>query len=304
MMALSAELKERLSAQVRQRNVFQTILSDDYRQYLNRVEIRESWIDTQEGKTHVYIIRAKSCTRHCPVYVNIHGGGFVRPHSERNIIFCAKMAHMIDGVAIDLDYRLAPEYPYPAAFNEAYDTVKWVFDHADELKIDPARVIVGGDSAGGNLTVGVTMKAQQTGDFRILLQMLYYPAIDMVTPPEDKPEAETSMIDPERMRAFNQLYLNGDEEAARSPFVSMAFAPLDMLRGLPDMLLITAGLDNLRFEAEAFAHRLAEAGVKVTHRRFEKSHHSFIMNCLDEWEEAQALIAMTMLRVTRKMTDD
>jgi acetyl esterase len=299
-MALSQEEKQQLSMQVRSKSLVDPVLSMEYRQFLDRVTVEDTQIDTREGKTHIFIIRAKNRTKYCPVYINIHGGGFVRPHGERNIIFCAKFADRMRGIVVDLDYRLAPEYPYPAAFHEAYDTVQWVFDQAQMLDIDPLKVIVGGDSAGGNLTAAVAIRAQETGDFRICLQMLYYPATDMLTPPEDKPEADISMINPQRSRAFNRLYLDDDQEAAQSPYVSMKFAPEQMLHGLPEMLLITAGKDNMRFEAEEYAMRLVATGVPVTIRRFLNSRHSFLVNCIDEWEEGQELIAKALLQVANQ----
>lgn len=298
-MALSNTEKELLSTQVREKTLFEPVLTPEYLRHLEAVEIEDTEIETREGQTHVFIIRSRSRQPGCPVYVYFHGGGFVRPHGTRNIAFGAMVANTINGICLDVDYRLAPEYPYPVAFHEAYDTVKWVFDHAGQLGIDPTRVIVGGDSAGGNLTAAVAIRAGETGDFRLRMQMLFYPVVDSVTQPGDKPEAALSAIPVDRLRAFNRLYLNDDEAAARSPYVSMLFAPDALLQDLPEMLLITAGKDNLRFEADQYAARLASFGVPVTSHCCPESRHSFVINCIDEWIEAHQLIVQTLLRVVQ-----
>ncbi len=299
-MALTPEEKSQLARQVREKTLVEPVLTPEYRRSLDLVDIEDTGIETREGRTHIYIIRAHGRPANCSVYINFHGGGFVRGHGPRNLAFCARMAASIAGIVVDVDYRLAPEYPYPAAVNEAYDTVRWVFANAGALGIDPDLVTVGGDSAGGNLTLATALRAGQTGDFQIRHILIYYPAVDMATPAREKPEWELNIIAPERMNAFNRCYLDDDAEAARSPYVSMLYAPDDMLARLPDTLLITAGKDNLRFEAEALAARMVAAGVTVTMRRFLESRHSFIINCIDEWEAAQALIIETLQNATRQ----
>jgi acetyl esterase len=293
-MSLTGQEKVRLAKLVRETNVVEVTMPDDYIGYLEEAECEESWINTSEGKTHIFIVKSKNREKNCPVYINFHGGGFARPYGKRNTVFCARVASAMKGIAIDVDYKLAPEYPFPAAFNEAYDVAKWVFKNIELLGGDPNRVSMGGDSAGGNLTAAVALKANQTKEFRLRMQIIIYGAMDFVTDPADKPEARVNLIPIERCRAFTSLYTDDIEEVVKSPYVSMRFAPIEMLYGLPDALLITAGHDNFRFEAEEYASRMISAGVKVTAKRFLNSNHGFVINCNAEWEEAQQLIINTL----------
>lgn len=284
------EEKQRRANIVRTKNVIEQQISPEYREYLNKVVVSEEYLELKGEKTHFFLVRAKNCKSLCPAFINLHGGGFVRPHEERDIIFSAMLADGIGGLGLDLDYKLAPEYPFPVAFNETYATVQWFFSHAEELDIDPTRIFIIGHSAGGNLATAIAIKANQTKDFQLSFQILDYIPTDLVTDPAEKPEAAASKISPERGRIFNELYTDGDTNVARSPYASMAFAPKDMLNGLPPAVVITAGKDNLRFEAEQYANNLIDAGITVVSRRFLSSKHGFVILCHDQWKEAQQFI--------------
>lgn len=287
---MTQEEKLALATKVRTKSMFEPEFSDSYLKNLEKVEIEEQNILTREGLTHIFILKAKERTENCPVYINIHGGGYVRGHEHRETIFSSRIVSDIKGIGIDIDYRLAPEYPFPVAFNESYDVVKWVFDNAVMLGIDSRKVIVGGHSAGGNLTAAIAMKAQETGDFHMLLQIMNYPATDNVTDPAKRQGAAENVLPPDRIRTFMTLYTDDNQETANSPYVSMLFAPDSLLQGLPDALIITAGRDSFRFEGEQYGARLVANGVVVTEKRFLNSNHGFLTYCKDEWNEAQLLI--------------
>jgi acetyl esterase len=193
-----------------------------------------------------------------------------------------------------VDYSLAPEYPFPAAFNECYDVCRWVFERAPAWDADPKRISLGGHSAGGNLTAAVALKANQTKDFRLCLQFMDYAALEISYKVPEKPESESGPVPYERGRMFTLCYTGGDEKIADNPFCSPLLAPDEMLKGLPEALVISGGLDGLRFQDETYAMRLAAAGIKVTVKRFLNSKHGFVVHRDDEWEEAKKLIIQVL----------
>lgn len=288
---MTREEKLQLAEKVRSSSKVEPRTPDCYLKCREQVEVQETQIPTSEGDCHVYFVRPKEQTEILPLYINIHGGGFVRYHYPRDVFFCSRMVCETNCMAIDVDYKLAPEYPYPIAFHECYDVVKWAVDHAEELKIDPNRIVVGGHSSGATLTAALVLKANATKEFHIRMQILDYPPMDVYTDPADKVVGGDAIISVERARAFNALYV--DPERANEPYASPVFADKEMMIGLPETLVITAGKDMLRFEGNQYVEKLREAGVEVTAQEFANSNHGFTVNCADEYEEAQELyIAM------------
>jgi len=263
----------------------------EYEEYLNQADHEETTVETREGETIVHILKAKNIEKPCTVHINVHGGGFVIGHAERDIIFCSKLASLTGGIVVDIDYRLAPEHKFPCAFNEVYDVTAWVFKNIDSVGGDKNRVSIGGYSAGANLAAAVTLRAKQTKDFRLALQVLGYAVTDVITDPDDKPKIPgASFPAPERCRAFNRLYTGGERAKAESPFASISLATDEMLEGLPDTLAIIAGSDVLRPEFETYVSRLVHNGVTVTAKCFLDSVHGFAISCTGEWEDAQNMI--------------
>ena len=289
-MSLTQEEKTKMAEHLRGTNVAHEHITDEYRKNLDLARREETEVPTSAGTSKCYVFTAKNRIPNCPVHINVHGGGFVRPHMVRDEIYSARVADAIRGIVVDVDYRLAPEYPFPTAFDECYDICKWVFSQAGAWDADTKRISMGGHSAGGNLTAAVALKANKTKDFRLCLQVLDYAAFDMVTDPADKPEAASNLIPVERGRAFFRAYTDGDESVARNPYCSPSVASDEMMKGLPEALVISAGKDNFRFENADYAARLVANGVTVTAKCFLDSSHGFIIHCTGEWEEAQDLI--------------
>lgn len=262
--------------------------TDEYLGFQNMVERELKELENSEGKTPVHIIKAKNRDKKAPVHLYLHGGGFVLGHGDRDIYFCSRLAAQTRSIVVDIDYKLAPEYRYPSAFNESYAVARWVFDNIEDLGGDPEKVTINGYSAGGNLAAAVALKAVQTGDFQLRMLLMNYAIIDLVTDPGEKGPGEGSVL-VERGRFFNRLYTGGDSDIAKSPYVSMRFAPEEALSRLPETVIVTAGNDSLRFECEEFATHLIELGVKVTGKRFVESAHGFTINCMDQWNEAQTM---------------
>ena len=285
--AWTAEQRRAAAERIRGSNLVETRLTPELEADVGLCRVEERLIPTRAGQTRVVIVTPKTpASALRPVFLNIHGGGFVRPWQHRDTVFCTHLATRLDAVVVDLDYRLAPEHPFPMALHETYDTALWVLANAADLGADPARLVIGGHSAGGNLTAAVCLMAQESGAFRPLGQVMSYPFLDGVRPVEQKLEPH-SIFPPERLRAFNVLYA-GVPEALQNPLLSPVMAPPAMLSGLPPALILTAGLDPLRHEARRYAAMLIEAGVDVSVRHYADADHGFLIACHSRFAEARA----------------
>lgn len=287
---MTQEEKVKLAEQIRSSNFTDPTFDSAYTDYLNRVERKEILVPTSQGPSKVYLIRPHTLPERPGVLINIHGGGFVRPHMPCNTYFCAKMAVEAGVIVLDLDYRLAPEYPYPVAFLECYDVIRWTYAQLPAWGADSENVILCGHSAGASLTISIAMKARLTGDFQLRKEILDFGAFDMATDPAQKKGIDVSVLSIERMRAFNLLYTDNDTRVLYSPYVSATYAPDELFLGLPETVVITAGKDPFRFEAEELAGRLVAQGVRVTVQRFLDSNHGFTVHCTGGWRAAQELI--------------
>lgn len=287
--ALSQDGRLRLAQHLRSTNLVETAMTPEMEADLDLCTVEERFVPTRAGDTHVLIVVPKTPTAGArPLFVNIHGGGFVRGYQRRDTIFCAHLASRLDAVVIDLDYRLAPEHPFPTALHEGYDVTAWAFAHAATLGADPGRIAVGGHSAGGNLAAGICLMARASGAFRPAGQLMSYPFLDGVTPPEDKLEPQ-SIFPAARLRAFNVLYA-GIEANLHDPLLSPVLAPPAALAGLPPALILTAGRDPLRHEARRYAAMLIDAGCDVSVRHYADADHGFLIAGQSRFREARAAI--------------
>jgi acetyl esterase len=208
-----------------------------------------------------------------PGLVFFHGGGWVIGDLESHDVVCRKLAHEGELIVISIDYRLAPEHKFPAAVDDAIAATKWISENAKQLGIDAARLMVGGDSAGGNLAAVVTLSARDGNGPAISGQVLIYPATDFSMKHPSHSEPETSILLTHTViRWFRDHYLNNPADAAdwrASP------ARAKSLAGLPPAYVLTAGADPLRDEGFEYAERLKAAGVAVTFRTFPGQFHGF-----------------------------
>ncbi len=208
-----------------------------------------------------------------PCLVFFHGGGWVIGNLDSHDVVCRKLADEGQCMVIAVDYRLAPEHKFPAAVHDAIAATNWIAGHAKELGIDASRLIVGGDSAGGNLAAVVAMSARDGNGPAIAGQVLIYPATDFTMMHPSHREPETSLLLTHSViRWFRDHYLNGPadiDDWRASP------ARAKTLAGLPPAYVLTAGADPLRDEGDEYARRLKEAGVPVTYRTFPGQFHGF-----------------------------
>ena len=235
-----------------------------------------------------YISAAKDREPDCPVFVNMHGGGFVFLQNQDDDLFCARVAAEIRGIVVDIDYASSIDHPYPVAFDQSYEVMRWVFSKCAEWNASPKKVSMGGHSAGGCLAAAIALKAAATGDFQVCLQVLDYAALDNYAPFASENGAE-------RSRAFSLLYADGDKERLKHPYVSPAFAGNERIKGQPRTLIINAQNCPFCEVNEAYGMRLIQAGTEVTMKRFSGSRHGFTVRLVDEWPEAQELIIREIL---------
>jgi len=209
-----------------------------------------------------------------PCLLYFHGGGWVVCDLDTHDVVCRSIARGAGAVVVAVDYRLAPEHKFPAAVEDCYAATCWVAANAARLGIDPNRIAVGGDSAGGNLAAVMCLKSRDEGGPAIALQVMVYPVTNLASldTPSYAEFAEGYYLTRSEMEWFRAHYLAGPGDA-RNPYASPLLAP--DLRGLPPAVMITAECDPLRDEGEAYARRLADAGVTVTCTRYAGMIHPF-----------------------------
>ncbi len=208
-----------------------------------------------------------------PGLVYFHGGGWVLCDLDTHETVCRALARRAPAVVVAVDYRLAPEHKFPAAVEDAMAATQWVAANAATLGIDPDRIAVGGDSAGGNLSAVVSLKSRRSGP-KISLQALIYPVTDLSSfgTGSYREFAEGYHLTASEMAWFRGEYL-GNPGQACDPDASPLLAP--DLSGAPPALVITAECDVLRDEGEAYAERLHQARVPVTLTRYPGMIHPF-----------------------------
>jgi acetyl esterase len=206
-----------------------------------------------------------------PVHVYFHGGGWVIGDLDSHDWTCRMVANGAQCAVVSVDYRLAPEHPFPAAYDDAVAATRWVAANAAMLGVDPKRISIGGDSAGGNLAAAAALTLRGS-DIALRAQVLTYPVTD-VTCAHYGTYTEGVALTDERMRAYIEHYV--PDSAMRKDWrASPLFAA--SLKGLPPALVILAGFDPLYAEGAAYAKRLRDDGVATTVREFPGQMHGFV----------------------------
>jgi acetyl esterase/lipase len=205
-----------------------------------------------------------------PLIVNFHGGGFISGDVRQSEWWCSSIAHGVRAIVVSVDYRLAPEHPFPAASDDCYAATVWAAEHAADLGADGSRLAVMGDSAGGNLAAVVAVMARDRGTPAIALQLLIYPAVDLVNTYPSEDENEFAPIIGKADLHAHELYCPGHES---DPYASPLFAEHD---GLAPALIQTAQHDPLRDQGAAYAAALRAAGVEVRLTNYVDAVHGYI----------------------------
>jgi acetyl esterase len=210
-----------------------------------------------------------------PGVAYFHGGGWVQGDLETHHGLCARLARGAGVVVVAVDYRLAPEHPFPAAVDDCLAAYRWLRAHGRAIGIDPTRVAVAGDSAGGNLAAVVSQQAAALGERVPTCQALIYPAVDFaLDTPSHRELADAHVIPRDRIEWYAERYLPAGTDRLDPRASPLRTAEL---AGQPPTLMITAGFDPLRDEGHAYAARLRAAGVEVVDREYAGQIHAFVM---------------------------
>lgn len=213
-------------------------------------------------------------TARLPVLIYFHGGGWVLGDLNSHDGVCRRLAHESGCAVVSVDYRLAPEHPFPAAFDDAIAAAGWVAAHADALGVDADRLALGGDSAGGNLAAAACLALRDAGGPKVSYQLLIYPATDFAMDTASHRDfGEGFLLDAGFQHWCHRHYL-GDSGSRSDWRVSPLRA--QSVAGLPPAFVLTASHDPLRDEGEAYAQRLVEAGCCVTLWRASGQIHAFL----------------------------
>jgi acetyl esterase len=231
-----------------------------------------------------------------PVLVYFHGGGWTIGDLDTHDTLCRELANGAGCAVVSVDYRMGPEHRFPAAVDDCLAATQWVHRHAAELHLDPARLAVGGDSAGGNLATVVSIAARDGGELPIAYQLLIYPATDQHrSAPSHTENGEGYLLTRDTMAYFTGHYI-----ADPAQYADWRASPLlhDDLGRLPPALVLTAGYDPLRDEGQAYAEKLTAAGNRASYVCFDRQIHGFIVmgKVLDEANTAVALCAAELKR--------
>lgn len=229
-----------------------------------------------------------------PAHVYLHGGAFWLGELEPFDNACRWLAHHAGCVVASVDYRLAPEHPFPTPPEDCFAALCWLAAHADELQIDEHRISIGGASAGGNLAAVVSLMTRDRGGPPVVFQVLEIPVTDLTASFPSVAENDGYLLTRAGMEQTRDYYL-ADPADAKHPYASPILA--SELTGLPPALVLIAEYDPLRDEGRAYGERLQEAGVPTTIKQFDgQIHGSQLMDAFvpDVAEECRNLIAAAL----------
>jgi acetyl esterase len=223
------------------------------------------------GSVRAKLFRPAAARGALPVIVFYHGGGWILGSPETHAMATAEMARRTGAAVLSVDYRLAPEHTFPAAFDDAYASLLWAAQSGETHGLDPKRIAVAGDSAGGNLAAAVALAARDRGGPKIALQALIYPALKAA---RRKPVEQDGGGGSEAgISAYVRAY-SGDKDISRVPYAMPLEA--DDFQGVAPAFIAAAGIDAVREDAEDYAAALGGAGVPITFRCAETLPHSYL----------------------------
>jgi acetyl esterase len=210
-----------------------------------------------------------------PALVFFHGGGWTIGDLDTHDVVCRQLALGARCAVFSVDYRLAPEHPFPAAVEDCFFAARHIRENARALGVDANRIAVGGDSAGGNLAAVVALMARDQGGPPLACQLLIYPATDQRCQlPSHERNGQGYLLTRDGIRFFREAYLPDEKDRTdwrASPLLAASHA------GLPPAFVLTAGYDPLVDEGRAYAERLAKAGVEVGYREYSDMVHGFLL---------------------------
>lgn len=262
----------------------------DFNHNLNTIQICTKYITvpTSAGDVPVWIYYPRNMEGIRPAFIYVHGGAFFggSPYELEN--HCRLIAELANCVAFDVDYGLAPEHPYPIPCTQVYEVLCYIHKHAKDFYVDSSKIMMAGDSAGGNLVAVCAQMDRDKGTHYLKAQVLIYAKLTFTNhllPGYQRDESIFEIVDEQKELLPGLLYIGSDESNAgdenvyvqgkydiTTPYISPAFGEKE---GLPQTLFIQAGYDGLRLEGEFYAKQLMDAGVPVRMIRYCGLNHGF-----------------------------
>jgi acetyl esterase len=233
-----------------------------------------------------------------PVMLYFHGGGFNIGSIETHDRLCRSLAALSGVMVLSLDYRLAPEHQFPAAYDDAFETFQWVHEHALQLGVNPARIAVGGDSAGGTLAAAVAIAAKELG-LPLAMQLLLYPGLASAATSQSHLDfAQGHLLDASTIQWFFDNYFPPGADRNDWRFAPLVYPSLE---GLAPTWMAIASHDPLRDEDMQYAQRLKEAGCEITSVVYAGLLHNFMMQAglIPEALQAHSDVAEALKNGTR-----
>lgn len=255
------------------------LLDDVQAQPVEKPDVDEKWLTVPAGAgdLRVRVVRPAGSTGVLPVILYVHGGGWILGGAGTHDRLVRELAVGAKAALVFVEYDRSPEAKYPVALEQAYATARWITAHGAEEDLDASRLVVAGDSVGGNMAAALTHLAKQRGDVTFLHQSLYYPVTDAAQDTESyRTFADGPHLTAKAMEWFWDAYTTDPAERARITVSPLRATP-DDLRGLPPAFVVVDENDVLRDEGEAYARKLLEAGVPTTSIRYNATLHDFMM---------------------------
>ena len=260
-----------------------------------------TWPVGPTGSTKIRIVRPAGAKETLPLLFYTHGGGWVLGDTVTHERLVRELAEGVNATVVFVDYINSPDAQFPTQNEQAYASLLYAIEHAQELRIDPNRVAIAGDSVGGNMAAVLTLMAKERSGPRIRFQVLFYPVTDYRTDNASyRKFADGPWLTTRSMQwMFDLQGYKGDEGSAAFPLR----ATVEELRGLPDALIITDD-DILQEEGEAYAAKLGQAGVRVTAVRYNQTIHDFVMlNPLADTPAARGAVRQAVIALRGALHD-
>jgi acetyl esterase/lipase len=279
------------------------LLDDVQAQPVEKLDVDEKWITVpaRVGDVRVRIVKPVGTSGVLPVILYVHGGGWILGNSGTHDRLVRELAVGAKAALAFVEYDRSPEAKYPVAIEQAYATAQWITAKGGEEGLDSSRLVVAGDSVGGNMAAALTHLAKQRGDVTFLHQSLYYPVTDAAQDTESyRTFAHGPHLTAKAMEWFWDAYTTDPAERAEIT-ASPLRATLEDLRGLPPALVVVDENDVLRDEGEAYARKLVQAGVPTTSIRYNATLHDFMMLNPVRGTQASSAAVEQAVHVLRKV---
>ena len=260
---------------------------------------REIFIPIPGGELRA-LLYAPETSAPAPLFVDLHGGAYIFGSPEEDDHFCTSLCRALGMVVVSPDYPLAPEARYPVALMQIYAAIQSMRNDAQRYGVDPARVAIGGHSAGACLATAICMLAKRRGDLPLMCQLLDHPALDMgCTLPQQARHRDELELKQELLDFGARCYAT-PEQYATDPLCTPCIAPPEELEGLPPAVILTCERDSLRTEGEVYAGMLARAGVELHFMRFPGAIHGFTVFPGPLRAQGQAFLFKTLIKIFHK----